>query len=105
MARGTTQIVTVETDPPGATLQHQESGESWTAPAELRLSRRHRHLVLASLTGYQTQEIYIRSEPSLGWWILDAFTLGIANLIDLGTGGLFDLKPDHVRVVFERAHE
>jgi len=105
MARGTTQTITVETDPPGATIRHSQSGEIWTSPAELQLRRNRRHLLEASLRGYTTQQIYVRSEASVKWWVIDAFTLGIGNLIDFLAGGLFDLKPSHVRVVFEPVEE
>jgi hypothetical protein len=54
------------------------------------------------LDGYEAQEIYIRSEASILWWYIDILTLGIGNAIDAITGGLFDLKPERVRVVFER---
>jgi len=101
LARGTTQVVKVETKPMGATIRHSGTGETWTSPAELRLGRRHRHVLTVSKEGYQEQQVYVRSEASVPWWILDAFTLGIANAIDAATGGLFDLRPSRIHVVLQ----
>jgi hypothetical protein len=101
IVRGTTQAVAIETKPTGATVRHSGTGETWLSPAELRLGRRHRHVLEVSMVGYRTQQVYVRSEASVTWWIIDAFTLGIANAIDAATGGLFDLRPARVHVVLQ----
>jgi hypothetical protein len=99
--RGTTQQITVDSDPRGATIRHLGTGETWTAPVELRLPRGDRHDFLATLDAHEPAQFQLRSEANVGWWIADAFTLGIGNLVDALTGALFDLSPERVHVVLE----
>ena len=90
------------TVPPGAEIRHDASGELWQSPIVIDLKRRSRHLLIVHKDGYESQQVYIRSEANVGWWIFDAFSLGIGNALDAAIGGLFDLKPDRVHVVLER---
>jgi hypothetical protein len=93
----------VDTVPPGAEIRHEASGEHWTSPSVVNLERRSRHVLVIHKEGYQDQEIYIRSEANVAWWIVDAFSLGIGNALDAAIGGLFDLKPNRVHVVLEHS--
>ena len=102
VVRGTRQDVSIITVPPGAEILHQASGERWESPGILSLKRRNRHVLVVHQEGYLAQEVYIRSEASVTWWVIDAFSLGIGNILDAAIGGLFDLKPERVHVVLER---
>ena len=101
IVRGTHQEIPVKTLPAGATVVHDATGDLYTSPATLRLERRSRHLLVVHKEGYQAQEVYIRSEANVGWWVIDAFSLGVGNLLDFLIGGLFDLKPARVYVALE----
>jgi hypothetical protein len=90
------------TVPTHAEIRHDATGEVWQSPNVIDLERRRRHLLVVHKDGYEPQQVYIRSEANIGWWIFDAFSLGIGNLLDAAIGGLFDLKPDRVHVVLER---
>lgn len=104
--RGTKQDITIETDPPGATIRHLRTGETWSAPVELRLPRGKRHEFLATLDGHESAQFRLRSEASIRWWYINYFTtLLIGNGIDALTGALFDLSPKRVRVVLEPESE
>ena len=99
--RGSHQEVHVETAPTGADVYHEETRRRWSSPASSELARNSRHVLLVEAQGYRSQEVYIRSEASVAWWIIDAFSLGIGNALDAAIGGLFNLKPERVYVVLE----
>lgn len=114
MARGTKQDVWFTTEPvPAQVVVRSEDsfntvesggGIYYTkpdAPLILSLHRGSSHTVEVAKENYKTQIVNIRREVSVIWWVLDAFTLGIGNLVDALTGALFDLKPDRVHVVLE----
>jgi hypothetical protein len=105
LARGTKQKVTIASNPSGATVTHERAKESWTTPATIELPRNRRHDIVVSMPGYTPASVYVRSEANIGWWIFDAFSLGVGNLIDALAGGLFDLQPESVHVVLERETE
>lgn len=103
IVRGTHQSVHFESVPPGAELRDKRTGETWFTPIDVELPRDRRYEFVIAKAGYQPQEVYIRSEVPLHWWIIDAFTLCISTVIDAALGGLYDLKPERVTVVLERA--
>jgi hypothetical protein len=103
IVRGTHQNVHFDSVPAGAELRDSRTGEIWRTPVDIELPRDRRYAFVMSMAGYQPQEIYIRSEVPLHWWIIDAFTLCISTLFDAVLGGLYDLRPDRVSVVLERA--
>ena len=103
IARGTHQEVLIETAPEGATIIVERTGEEHLSPVRLQLQRSRRHQFVISKDGYETQHLYLRSEANAIWWIVDAFSLGIGNILDAVLGGLYDLEPERPYVVLEPA--
>jgi hypothetical protein len=103
MFRGTSQTVTVTSDPSGADVIDQPSGTRFTTPATVKMSRGEYHTLHVSRNGYEAQQFPMRREASVGYWIADAFMLGIGTLIDVTTGAMFHIKPKRVHVVLEPA--
>lgn len=101
IVRGTHQDIEVRALPATASVRHDATGRRWTTPATISLERRSRHVLIVHASGYRSQEMYIRSEANIGWWIVDAFSLGVGNALDALIGGLFDLKPERIHVVLE----
>lgn len=99
--RGTKQRVMVTSDPPGAEVIDQPSGTRFTTPAATEMSRGEYHTLNVTKPGYEAQQLPMRRDLSVGFWIADAFTLGIGNIIDVSTGAMFHIKPQTVHVVLE----
>ena len=103
MFRGTKQSVAVTSDPPAADVVDQPSGNRFSTPAVVKLSRGQFHTLRVTKTGYEPQQLPMRREVSVGYWIGDAFTLGIGTIVDFSTGAIFGIKPRTVHVVLEPA--
>jgi hypothetical protein len=105
VVRGTRQPVSVTSDPPGADVIDQPSGTRFVTPATVRMSRREYHTLHVTKPGFEPQQLPLRREASVGFWIADAFTLGIGTFVDLMTGAMFHIKPKTVHVVLEPSLE
>jgi hypothetical protein len=104
LVRGTTQTIHFDCSPEGVVLRDASSGEpSWNLPADVTLSRRGFHWLIATKDGYRPADVYIRSEVSVKWYYLDLPTLGLGALFDAIAGGLYDLEPAQVSLVLEPA--
>lgn len=67
-ANGRTQIVTVDSFPPGATVRIQPDGGTLTTPAQAVLPRKLDHVVIVERQGYETKSVAISSKPSGKLW-------------------------------------
>ncbi len=101
--QGTSQSVRVTSMPAGVRVEDTVTGECFTTPAEVLMDRGSAHVLRIQHEGYKPQTVPLRREAIVGWWVLDAFTLGIANAIDAATGALFTIKPGALHVVLEPA--
>ena len=100
--RGSEQQVTFSSSPAGAEFLDLETGARWTAPAALPLARLYSHSILASKPGHRSEEVYLHSQASPGWYAVGCLTLGVSLVFDAILGGLYDLTPSEVHVVLER---
>ena len=99
LIHGTKQEVTIETEPTGASITIPGSHvRGLTSPAVVRLARGRGHLVIVRKLGYQTKGVYIYSEVEPLALVLDVFSGGVGILVDLWTGGMYELRPDEVFV-------
>jgi hypothetical protein len=95
---GSTQSVTITSNPPGARVTVLPSHEALVTPGEADLSRRRVHTVLFQLEGYQPATGYLdRTNSNVTLWNL---VLGgvIGMSVDLSTGAVFRLTPDPLHV-------
>lgn len=98
---GLTQDVSLTSDPSGVEVHDVETGERYMTPQTVSLSKSTGHILKFTKDGYRNETVPLRREARFKWWVLDAFTLGIANVIDASTGGLFDIKPSFIHVALD----
>ena len=102
MFGSTSQKVFVTSDPIGAIVVDSATGESFVCPVVIIMSKRESHTLTFRKEGYRQVDFSLRREASVKWWVIDAFTLGIGNIVDATTGALFDIAPPKVYVVLEK---
>ena len=107
MRRGSTQIVPVNSNPQGATVEVQPGGRTFETPDTVVLARRHSHTLQFKKDGYQPQMIVIDRKTSSGLfrnviW-LHPFGWIIGVVVDLSTGSGYDLDPEEVSAELELA--
>lgn len=90
MFRGTTQQISINTEPTGAHVQ-LSNGKSCTTPCNTVAKRNESLLVTITKEGYQTHTASM--VPSIaGAGIL------LGGVIDYGTGAVYDLQPNPLHV-------
>ena len=107
---GTTQRVTFDSDPQGATVfvgkKGEEDGkttmvESYNAgvtPLEIELPRRSSTMIEISMEGYEKQEVILNRE--MNPWVWGDIALGspLSTSIDTSTGAVNEYKPGQYMV-------
>jgi hypothetical protein len=98
---GLSQDVKLSSDPPNAQVIDTGTGLRYSTPVTVSLKKSSSHSLEFSKDGYKTEVVPLRREARFLWWFLDAFSLGLGNLIDAATGGLFDIQPDQVHIALD----
>lgn len=98
IVNGTTQSVSISSDPAGADVQ-VDGNPVGVTPLSTELKRKHNHLVTISLDGYKTQQIPINKVMSgaVAGNILAGGLIGWG--VDAANGSQYKLKPDTIAVV------
>ncbi|MEQ1621708.1 MAG: hypothetical protein ABL919_09895 [Methylococcales bacterium] len=102
---GLSQDIKLSSDPSNVQVLDVPTGIKYSTPATVSLKKGSAHSFVFSKAGYKNEIVPLRREARFLWWFLDSFSLGIGNLIDAGTGGLFDIKPGQVHVVLDPVKE
>ena len=92
-------------DPAGAVVIDQVTGEHYITPTTAVLRKSSSHTLRFEKEGYQPMIVPLHREARFLWWFLDAWSLGVGNLIDAVTGGLYQIRPTSIHAVMERATE
>ena len=98
--RGTTDVLVVESDPPGAAVD--VSGATGSTPATFKLRRKGNYVVTISKDGYEpvtvnvTHKIVAAGSAGMAGNILLGGIIGAA--VDAGSGAMFDLVPNPIKV-------
>lgn len=93
--QGMRQDIGVSSSPSGATITVDGVGYGIT-PMAVRLSRRRMHTIEISLKGYEPYSIILTKRTS-GWVWGNVIFGGIIGLVvDLATGGIYQLTPDQI---------
>lgn len=104
ITRGTTDVLTVNTSPPGANVQIS-SGHSCTSPCTVELKRKRDYHVKITKDGYEPVETDVLSQISGAGAAGMAGNVLIGGLIGVGvdaaTGATKSLKPNPVQVTLE----
>ena len=97
IVHGTTQMVSIATIPPGATVQI-DNGTTLTTPTQAKLERKRDYIITVSCKGYQTQTVPLNSVVS--GWLAGNLVFGglIGGGVDAVSGGAFTLTPEKVNV-------
>lgn len=98
IVNGTTQAVSVSSDPPGARVEVDGDPQGST-PISMELKRKHNHLITITMDGYQTEQIAVNKVMSgaVAGNILAGGFIGWG--IDAASGAQYKLKPDTIAVV------
>lgn len=92
---GTSQQVGINSQPTGATVS-VDNHPVGSTPVAAKLSRKQSHRISITMPGYQTFEIATTRKTS-GWvWGNIVFGGLIGLIVDASTGGLYDVRPEHV---------
>lgn len=102
---GLSQDVKLSSDPPGAQVFDRATGLKYSTPSTISLTKSSEHSLVFSKEGYKNEIVPLWREARFLWWFLDAFTLGVANVIDAATGGLYDIKPEQIHVALDPARK
>jgi hypothetical protein len=99
--RGTTDVLVVESDPPGAAV-NVSNGLTGSTPATFRLRRKGDYVVTISKDGYEPVTVNVLHKVGTAGSAGMAGNLLVGGLIgaavDAGSGAMFDLVPNPVRV-------
>ena len=100
MTRGTTQVVTVQSTPPGAHVRTSSGFECAATPCDFRMPRKTGFTATFDLDGYVTQTQEVRSGMAGGGAAGMAGNLLVGGIIggvvDASSGAMNDLTPNPV---------
>lgn len=93
---GTTETISITSEPAGATVKILPTGDSAVTPAEVQLSKRYSYLLRAQLDCHD--EGRARIENSVHGWMWGNILIGgaIGLLVDVTSGGGFNLEPEEI---------
>jgi hypothetical protein len=102
MFLGSTQEMQISSMPKRATV-YVDGHNKGKTPILLELGRRQNHVIKVKLEGFKTATVKVERYFN-GILILDIFLWGIIGLaVDIGTGAMYSLEPEEIRVRFKRA--
>ena len=100
MRYGSTQVVTISTNPPGATVHIKPGNEEVVTPSQVVLARRHSYVLRVEKSGYEVESVVLQTHSSSSMWRnlvwIHPFGLLIGVIVDVSTGSGFDLYPEAV---------
>jgi PEGA domain-containing protein len=102
MVKGTTQRVSISSDPPGAqvTIDNVSAGET---PTTIALSCSSQHRVKIEKAGYLPHEETV-SQSTSGWIAGNIIAGGLVGLcVDAATGGMYRLNPESISATLVKA--
>lgn len=120
MTRSPSQVLDIQTTPPGAKLTIRPVQGDFESPAKVSVSRKVRstvnlpessnasaaYIVTASKTGYRDAFVTIHSKISTDTWVRNLIWLhpvffGLGVLVDVTSGAAYELRPSSILVVLE----
>jgi len=102
---GSTQRVTISSDPPGATVK-ADDGTTIVTPGALTLVRKHEHTLVAEMPGHEPQQQKLVKKLNNWIWLNPIIDFGIFSIpIDFMTGSADELNPKEVHFNFKSAQK
>ena len=91
---GTTEIVSLQTTPPGVSVTTVPETGSYTTPASVALERKNNYALTFMAEGYEPAQFQIRREMRTGILVADILLTGLIGVVvDAVTGGWYKLEP------------
>lgn len=97
IVHGSSQTLTVASNPPGAMVR-LDNGTEYTTPSSIKLQRNRDYVMTISKDGYQTQTVPVNSV--LSGWLAGNILFGgiIGGGVDLASGAAYTLTPEHINI-------
>ena len=98
IVHGTRQDVTIDSDPPGATVTSRRLPSQAVTPANLSLKRKYEYEFQIEKPGYKTE--YVLVEKNIAGWFWGNILFGgiIGIIVDMNNGAGYKLEPEDVFV-------
>jgi hypothetical protein len=102
---GTTETISITSEPSGAVVSVLPTGQSVTSPATLELSKKNSYLLRVILDCHEEARVRVDNgvHPLMWGSILIGGVVGL--VIDVSSGGGFDLEPDVIHFELKRLPE
>ena len=100
VVRGSSAVVTVQSNPPGAYVQ-ASTGMTCNSPCALVIPRRASAAMTISMDGYQPVSVQFVSEFNVGWFLIDLLITNVFVIVSMIGGALYDVTPDSVFVTMQ----
>jgi len=97
MVRGTTETLSVTSEPDGATVQMSDGQEGIT-PCQFKCKRSRTLMIKMAKDGYYDESITVTP-------VIDSSGFLLGGLIDYGTGAVYHLQPNPVYVILKKLPE
>jgi hypothetical protein len=99
---GATQVVPIESSPPGAHARVEPGGKIVTTPGAVTLVRKHPAMIYVEKEGYEAQTVTLAPERATSLWrnLVWIHPAGLITgiIVDLSTGACDGLVPERVDV-------
>lgn len=97
---GPRQLVTISSDPPGATATIEPGGQRVATPAEVELDRKNDYRVRFELAGHATRELVLGRDQSAA--MAGNAPIGMIGFaVDATTGAGYELGPDPLHAILD----
>ena len=101
---GTTELVSIQTTPPGVSVTTVPATGTLTTPASVALERKNNYALTFMADGYESTEFQIRHEMRTGILVADILLTGLIGVVvDAVTGGWYKLEPKTVSLSLQSA--
>ena len=110
MRGGPSQVIDIQTIPPGAKVIIQPAVGEFESPARVSLHRKLPYTVTVSKPGFKTASVPIENKISKGTWLRNIMWIhplfwGAGVIVDLSTGAGYELIPKSISIEMEALTE
>ena len=101
---GTTELVSIQTTPPGVSVTTVPVTGPLTTPTSVALERKNNYQLTFLAEGYESAEFQIRRQMRTGILVADILLTGLIGVVvDAVTGGWYQLEPKTVTLSLQSA--
>jgi len=102
VTRGTTEVLVIETDPPGADVEITPANQHCKTPCSAKLRRKDNQMVVIKRAGYEDVQVNVQPQiagagaAGMAGNVIVGGLIGVA--IDAASGATKELKPNPIKV-------